>query len=405
MSPWEATRVALVGIKANKMRSILTMLGVIIGVGSVITMIALGKGASADITERIQGLGTNLLIVWPGAARQGRMWGGVGSRDSLKLSDAEAIVRKCPNVAATAPRVNGSVQAKWRNRNTQTSVLGTTPEYVDVSNHPTTSGRFFNDGEVRARRPVCVIGTTAQENLFGRNDPVGQKIRLKNITVQVIGVLSSKGGGSSFRDPDDLIVVPISFAMGRIFGKDHLDQIFVMARDTGSLGAATEEINKLMRRRHRIRPGKDDDFNVRAQSEILETFGETAKTFTVLLAGIAALSLLVGGIGVMNIMLVSVTERTREIGIRKAVGARRIDIMMQFVVESLTLCMVGGLIGVALGIGGAAVIAKMGSWRTIVSPGSILLAFGFSAAVGLVFGAYPAHKASCLHPIEALRYE
>ena len=404
MNPLEAVRVALTSLKANKLRSILTMLGVIIGVGSVITMVGIGRGARADIEDRIRSMGTNLLTVWPGQARRGRLWGGVGSSDSLSLEDAEAIGRKHPGVQV-APHVTGSVQVKWRNQNTNTSVNGTTPEYVTVNNHPVESGRFFHEREVRGARPVCLVGTTVIENLFGRSDPVGERIRIKNIPFEVIGVLKQKGSGGGHRDPDDIIVVPVSVAMRRLFGRDYVNRIFVAANQGRPLWETADDITKLMRRRHRIREDKDDDFNVRTQTEILETFTETSESFTLLLAGIAAVSLVVGGIGVMNIMLVSVTERTREIGIRKAVGAKRRDIMVQFVMESLTLCVIGGLVGVGAGIGFAALLAHLAGWRTIVTPDSIALAFSFSAVVGIGFGSYPAHKASKLHPIEALRYE
>jgi putative ABC transport system permease protein len=398
----EGLRVALTALRANKLRSALTMLGVVIGVGSVIAMIAIGRGASADIEDRIRSMGTNLLTVWPGQARQGRLWGGVGSSDSLKLADVEAIARKYGSAVQVAPQVSGSVQLKWRNQNT--SVTGTTPEFVTVNNQPVERGRVFTEREVSGARPVCILGTTVVENLFGRSDPVGQRIRIKNIPFEVIGVLKSKGTGGR-HDPDDTVIVPISVAMRRLFGQDHVNRIFVAANQGRPLGESADDLTKFLRRRHRIREGKEDDFNVRTQTEILETFTETSRTFTLLLASIAAVSLVVGGIGVMNIMLVSVTERTREIGIRKAVGAKRRDILIQFVVEALTLCLIGGLIGTGLGIGAAMLLSDLAGWRTIVTPDSILLAFSFSAVVGIGFGSYPAHKASKLHPIEALRYE
>jgi putative ABC transport system permease protein len=400
----EGLRVALTALRANKLRSALTMLGVVIGVGSVIAMIAIGRGASADIEDRIRSMGTNLLTVWPGQARQGRLWGGVGSSDSLKLADVEAIARKYGSAVQVAPQVSGSVQLKWRNQNTFTSVTGTTPEFVTVNNQPVERGRVFTEREVSGARPVCILGTTVVENLFGRSDPVGQRIRIKNIPFEVIGVLKSKGTGGR-HDPDDTVIVPISVAMRRLFGQDHVNRIFVAANQGRPLGESADDLTKFLRRRHRIREGKEDDFNVRTQTEILETFTETSRTFTLLLASIAAVSLVVGGIGVMNIMLVSVTERTREIGIRKAVGAKRRDILIQFVVEALTLCLIGGLIGTGLGIGAAMLLSDLAGWRTIVTPDSILLAFSFSAVVGIGFGSYPAHKASKLHPIEALRYE
>lgn len=403
MSVWESVIVALIAIRANKMRSVLTMLGVIIGVGSVIAMIAMGRGATADVEERIKGMGTNLLTVWPGTARPGRMFGGEGNRESLKLADALAIETKCSDVAMVAPQVRGSAQVKWRNSSTNSSVTGSNAAYPAVASREIQSGRFFTEREARGAANVCVIGTTTQETLFGKNDPVGQSIRIKNIPFDVIGVFTTEGASGPM-DPDDIIVVPIGAAMRRLFGQTHLNQIQVSARDN-RLDEATVQIQKLIRNRHRIREGDEDDFNVRSQTEMLTTFTETSQTFTKLLASIAAMSLLVGGIGVMNIMLVSVTERTREIGIRKAVGATRRDILMQFVIESLTLCLVGGLLGTIVGIGGAMLIARLAGWRTMVTGGSILLAFVFSAAVGIGFGIYPAQKAALLHPIEALRYE
>ncbi|MBP8950938.1 MAG: ABC transporter permease [Armatimonadetes bacterium] len=405
MSPIEALRVALIAIRANKMRSILTMLGVIIGVGSVIAMLAIGRGASADVTERIASMGTNILIVWPGAAREGRLFGGAGRRDTLKLGDVQAIREDCPSVKEVAPQVSGDEQVKWRNRSAEAQIIAVPPEYETVNNHPAQRGRYFSEAENRGRQMVCLVGSTVVRNIFGRSDPIGEKLKIKNIPFEVIGVLTEKGGAGGFRDPDEIVVVPLTVGMNRLWGRNYVDRIFVTTETPAQLQPATDEINKLLRRRHRIREGREDDFNVRGQTEILQTFGETAKTFTMLLGGIAAMSLLVGGIGVMNIMLVSVTERTREIGIRKAVGARSHDIMMQFAIESVTLCLVGGILGIAVGVGGAMVIAKLAGWRTIVSPGSILLAFTFSLAVGVIFGAYPAHKASSLRPIEALRYE
>lgn len=405
MSPIEALRVALVAIRANKMRSILTMLGVIIGVGSVIAMLAIGRGASADVTERIAAMGTNILIVWPGAAREGRLFGGAGRRDTLKMGDVQAIREDCPSVKDVAPQVSSNEQVKWRNKSAEAQILAVPPQYETVNNHPAERGRYFTEAENRGRQMVCLVGSTVVRNIFGRSDPVGEKLKIKNIPFEVIGVLTEKGGAGGFRDPDEIVVIPLNVGMTRLWGRNYVDRIFVTTETPAQLQPATNEINKLLRRRHRIREGREDDFNVRGQTEILQTFGETAKTFTMLLGGIAAMSLLVGGIGVMNIMLVSVTERTREIGIRKAVGARSHDIMMQFAIESVTLCLVGGVLGIAVGVGGAVIIAKLAGWRTIVSPGSILLAFTFSLAVGVIFGAYPAHKASSLRPIEALRYE
>ena len=404
MSAAEAVRVALTAIRANKMRSVLTMLGIIIGVASVITMIALGKGAEADITERVQAMGTNVLHVRPGPPRgPNRPWG-AQDQDTLTLADADAIAKRVPTVDRVAPQVSRNMQVRWRNQTAQISVVGSTPDYFHVNNHPVEVGREVNEADAHAGRAVCTIGTTVVNNMFGRNDPIGERIRVGNMTFEVIGVLREKGS-MGWRDPDDVVVVPLALAMRRLFGRDRLDTIAVSAASADTLDKATEEVTRLVRRLHRISPGRPDDFNVRGQTEMLQMFTETSKTFTVLLAGIATLSLLVGGIGVMNIMLVSVTERTREIGIRKAVGARRKDILMQFLIESMTLCIVGGLIGVGLGITGAAVLAHFTGWRTLVGLGSIVLAVSFSGAVGVGFGLYPARRAALLDPIEALRYE
>lgn len=410
MNLGEALRVALVGLRSNKLRSGLTCLGVIIGVGAVITMIAMGQGASADIKERIQSLGTNLLIVWPGQARKGRLWGGVGSRDSLTTADSAALPEKCPSVAKTAPVVQSTQQVKYRNTNTYTAIIGSTSDWPSVHNYQVEEGRFFNPMEDRANRKVAVIGATVRENLFPATDPVGKKIQIRNMHFLVIGLLKAKGGASSWRDPDDQILIPLGTFLHRLSRgtsakKNVVHRIYVEAVSAGRIPLAQAEIEQVLRQRHRIRRPADDDFNVRTQTEILTQFQGTAKTFTLLLAGIAAVSLLVGGIGIMNIMLVSVTERTREIGLRKAIGATRRDIMIQFLVESVVLSILGGMIGIALGIAGAHLLSTLAGWRTLISPQSILLAFGFSAGVGVFFGLYPARKAAALDPIEALRYE
>jgi ABC-type antimicrobial peptide transport system permease subunit len=411
MNVWEAVRVALTGIRSNKLRSGLTCLGVIIGVGAVIAMIAMGQGASADVQERIKSMGTNLLIVWPGQARQGHVWGGVGSQDSLTSSDGVAIAQECSDVVRTAPVVQGSEQVKFGNANTYTTIVGSTMAWTNVQNYPADSGRFFNDIENRTNRKVAVIGATTRQNLFPNADPVGKRIQIRNMHFLVIGVLKAKGAGSSsWHDPDDQIVIPLNTFLRRIGGgsqtsREVVQRIYAEASSPKQIPLAQAQIEQLLRRRHRIRTPADDDFNVRTQTEMLSQFEGTSKTFTLLLAGIAAVSLLVGGIGIMNIMLVSVTERTREIGIRKAIGATRRDILLQFLVESVVLSVIGGLVGIGVGMAGARALSQFAGWRTLVSPQSIVMAFGFAAGVGVFFGIYPAQKAAALDPIEALRYE
>jgi len=405
LSTTEAIKVALTAIKANKTRAVLTTLGVIIGVASVVAMVAIGRGATADVADRVKSMGVNLLMVRPGQASMGPVRGGAGSAETLNLEDAQAIGEKIPGVAEVAPTVNGMAQVKWGSKNTSCQITGSAANYCTVNNHEVEQGRMFTEREASSSVRVCVIGTTVVENLFGLNDPIGQRIKIKNIPFEVLGVLEEASGGPPFMDANNVIVVPLQVAMHRLFGMDYLTAISVSSADGASQEAVKNEIEDLLYRRHGIKDAKDVDFNVRTQTEILETFTSMSDTFTLLLGSIAAVSLLVGGIGVMNIMLVSVTERTREIGIRKAVGATRHDILVQFLIEALTLCVLGGLIGIAVGIYAAKVISSMGGWRTMVTGWSIALAFFFSAAVGVGFGIYPARKAARLHPIEALRYE
>jgi len=399
-----AIGIALTALRANKLRSALTALGVIIGVGSVVTMLALGRGASADVQERVSSMGINRLTIWPGQAQAGRIFGGMGSSDALKPTDVEAILQKCPSVVAATPTVNANAQVKWHDMNTNTSIQGVNESYLQVNNQSVSTGSFFSARDVESNRRVCVLGTAVIENLFGKNDPIGQKVRINNIPFQVTGILKQMSGGG-FRDPNDVIVIPVSVAMNRLFGRDYVNQIAVTAVDNKSLDEARDEITAVLMRRHRIKSPADMDFNVRTQTEILDTFSATSRTLTILLASIAAVSLLVGGIGVMNIMLVSVTERTREIGIRKAVGAKRTDILRQFLIEAVSLCIIGGVTGAGIGTGAAKLVSHFAGWRTMVTADSIIVACLFSAAVGIGFGLYPAQRAAKLNPIEALRYE
>ncbi|HPT97997.1 MAG TPA: ABC transporter permease [Armatimonadota bacterium] len=404
MNLWESMRVALTGLAANKMRSALTMLGVIIGVAAVIAMMAIAQGARADTMKRIQAMGTNSLMVFAGQSRQGRVRGGFGSSQSLTVDDAEAIAKLGPPIARVSPEVGQSAQVKYRNANTNVSIQGVGADYCEIRNVTVERGRFFSESDVLAMRRVCVIGPDTATNLFGQQNPVGKRIRIAGSGFLVLGVTKAKGS-QGWTNPDDQIWVPYTTAMRRLFGLDYLRMISVQVTEMKRSDEAIEMITRLLRRRHRISAGGEEDFFVRSQAEMMEAAEETSRTFTLLLAGIASVSLLVGGIGIMNIMLVSVTERTREIGIRKALGARARDILGQFLIEAMVLSITGGLVGVILGVGGSLLLANSAGWTAIIAPQSILLAFGFAGAVGIFFGSYPAHKASRLSPIEALRYE
>ena len=404
MNLWESISVALEGLAANKMRSALTMLGVVIGVSAVITMLALAGGARERMMAHIQQMGTNVLIVRPGQAQRMAVAGGLGSVQSLTLKDSEAIAERCPSVARTAPEVMMSAQVKYRNQNTNTSILGTTPDFLSVRNYRVQEGGFFTDRDVKSLRKVAVIGPTTAKNLFGESLPVGKAISIKGTRFTVVGLTAEKGAGG-FGDPDDQIFIPVTTAMRRLFGLQYVRTISVQAHSMALMDQASAEVTTLLRKRHRIAAGAEDDFVIRNQAEIIEMASEASGIFAMLLGGIASVSLLVGGIGIMNIMLVSVTERTREIGIRMAVGARRRDIQMQFLVEALVLSMVGGIVGILLGMLGSFAITSLSELRAIVSAPSIALSFSFAAFVGIFFGFYPARKASRLNPIDALRYE
>ncbi len=400
----ESIFVALEGLAANKLRALLTMLGVIIGVGSVITMLSIAQGAREQIMQRIQQMGTNVLIVMPGQARRGAVMGGFGSTQSLTLSDAEAIPAKCPSVKRAAPEVRQNMQVKYGNQNTNTTIFGTSSDYTSVRDYTVEDGRFFNTQEAMGNKKVAVIGPTTAENLFEGQPAVGKSILIRGIRFKIIGMTKSKGA-SGFQDPDDMIFIPVTTAMRRVFGVQNIRGISVQARSMALMDQATLEVTEVLRKRHKIPDGQDDDFRIANQAEFMEMANESNKTFTWLLAGIASVSLLVGGIGIMNIMLVSVTERTREIGIRKALGATRHDIMTQFLIESLVLSLLGGLVGILLGLGGSKMVGNMLQTDTVVSLKAIMLSFSFAAIVGIFFGIYPAQQASRLDPIEALRYE
>jgi putative ABC transport system permease protein len=399
----EVLRVAFGAIAANKMRSFLTMLGIIIGIAAVITMVSLGEGAQRDVQQRLQAMGTNVLTVRPGQA----MFGGVDRGDArLTSRDAVALMQEPRNIRAVAPEMERRQQVVHGANNANMSIMGTWPSYFDIQNHRIEYGRTFTEGEERGRRTLAVLGARAGERLGVpvTSALIGERIRIRGIPFEVIGVLEEKGS-QGWQNPDESVYIPLATAQFRVFGTQFVRAISVQVISERAMDPALAEIDQVLRREHRIRPGQPSDFNVRDQTSLLSTFQETTRTFTFLLAGIAAISLLVGGIGIMNIMLVSVTERTREIGIRKALGARRRDILMQFLLESLSLCIVGGALGCAAGVGGAYVVQNMAGWNISISPMAVGLAFAFSAAVGIFFGMWPARRAALLDPIVSLRYE
>ncbi len=400
----EAISMAFSSIMATRLRSFLTMLGIIVGVACVIAMISLGQGAKEQVTQRIESLGANLLFVQPGAARQGRIHFEGGSMENLKADDAEAIAREATSVARVAASLGRSAQVVYRNRNTRTRITSTTENYPVVRNSPVEKGVFFSRDDDNQKRRVAVLGKTVVRELFQDEDPVGEYVKINRVNFQVIGVMSPKGG-TGWRDEDDVIFIPLKTGQKRLYGVDYVSSLDVEAVDRDSMERAEAEVSQILRRRHRIRPGAEDDFHIRSQAEFLSTVQETSKTFTLLLAGIATVSLIVGGIGIMNIMLVSVTERTREIGIRKALGGQRRDILGQFLIEAVMISLTGGAVGILLGIIFSRFMSGIGGWPTSVSAGSVVLSFAFAFCVGLFFGLYPARRAASLRPIQALRYE
>lgn len=404
----ETCRVSFRAIISNKMRSGLAMLGIVIGVGAVIAMLALGAGATAQIKSVMSSMGSNLLVIRPGTVTSGGIRIGAGSVPSLTLDDAKAIKAECPSVEEVLAQFNGSAQIVYGNQNWSTQVTGVTVGVFVVNDWKLTSGRPFTDQDMRNATKVAILGSTVARELFGYSDPVGEIIRIKKIPFQVIGVLESKGESSWGRDQDDIVMVPVTTAQKRLFGMHRpnmVSSITVKVKSEDLMSVAQEEVTLLLRQRHKITSFQDDDFTVRNMAQAMEAAQQSTKVMSLLLGSIASVSLLVGGIGIMNVMLVSVTERTREIGIRMAVGATSKDIMLQFLVESGMLSMTGGFAGVLFGTLLSRILSGAFEWQTVVLPGSIALAFGFSALVGIVFGLYPAYKASLLNPIEALRYE
>ena len=401
-------KISVRALRVNKMRSALTMLGIIIGVGAVIAMLAIGTGASEKITQQISSIGSNLIIILPGSTTSGGLRMGMGSQPTLTRDDADAIVKECSAVQEAAPVLNGAAQIVYSNQNWSTGVYGTTASMLVIRDWSLSYGRAFTEQDIRNATKVAILGQTVVENLFGSIDPVGQMIRIKKVPFMVIGVLDRKGQSPQGQDQDDTIYIPVTTAQKKIFGTSFpgmVRTIMVKAKSTEDLAPAERQINELLRQRHHLSARQDNDFTVRNLTQIMQVAEQSTKVMTLLLGAIASVSLLVGGIGIMNIMLVSVTERTREIGIRMAVGAKTWDIRLQFIIEALTLSLIGGLAGILTGITGSKLISALAGWSTIVSVLSILLAFGFSGLVGIFFGFYPAYKASLLNPIDALRYE
>ena len=401
-------RISFRALKVNKMRSALTMLGIIIGVGAVIAMIAIGTGASKRIAEQISSMGSNLLMILPGATTAGGVRMGAGTQPTLNMADTEAILKECPAVSDVATVLNGVAQIVYGHQNWSTGVVGTTPGMLNVRDWPLAAGRPFTQQDVKSATKVCLLGQTVVENLFGDMDPIGHIIRIKKIPFTVVGVLSSKGQSPQGQDQDDTIYVPVTTAQKKLFGTTFPGMvriIMVKGKSAETLSAAEKQITQLLRQRHRIGVKLDNDFTVRNLTQFMQTAEQSTKVMALLLGAIASVSLLVGGIGIMNIMLVSVTERTREIGIRMAIGAKTWDIRLQFIIEALILSLIGGVAGIIVGISGSRIITLFAGWSTVVSPFSVFIAFGFSGLVGIFFGFYPAYKASLLDPIDALRYE
>ena len=399
----EIIQVALSAIRANKLRSLLTMLGIIIGVGAVITMVALGSGAQKSVQDRIQALGPTLLSIFPGQNFRGGV--AITQAQSLTYDDDTALANNIRYVTDVVPELTRNMQVQYGAQNISVGVVGSTPNYVPVHNYSVTAGRMFTAGDESSRQRYAVLGSQIPTDLNANGVAmIGQQIMIRGIPFEIIGLLSEKGS-QGFQNPDEQILIPYQTARYRVVGTDRLRQITVKVADLNSMNLAMIEIERVLRRAHKIRPGADNDFQIRNQTDVLSTFQQTTETFKFLLAGIAAVSLLVGGIGIMNIMLVSVTERTREIGVRKALGATRGNILFQFLVEALVLCLAGGVTGILLGSLGALLLSALMHWNTLISPFAILLAFFFSALVGLFFGIWPAKRAASLDPIQALRYE
>ena len=410
MNLWASARIAVRALRVNKLRSALTMLGIVIGVGAVITMVAVGSGAQARVAEQIASLGSNMIVILSGSSTAGGVRLGSGSQLTITEEDAWSIQREIALVEAAAPSMRGGGQVVYGNLNWSTQVQGVTPEYFVARDWGVVAGRSMTQEDVDGATKIALVGQTVAENLFGGSDPLEQVIRVKKVPFTIVGVLDRKGQSAWGQDQDDVILIPLSTAKKKVLGVSQANArsvgaISVRVREAAMMKEAEDQMRDLLRQRHRLQPYQDDDFWLRNLAEVLQSQEESSRVLTLLLAAIASVSLLVGGIGIMNIMLVSVTERTREIGLRMAVGARGRDILTQFLVEAVTLSLIGGVIGITCGIAGSYAIAHFAAWRTEVNPQAIVLAFGFAAGVGIFFGFYPARKAAGLNPIEALRYE
>ncbi len=400
----ETFAVALQSIRSNALRAILTMLGIIIGVGAVITMVALGSGAQKAVQDRIAALGANVFTVFAGQGRSGTIM--ITDRTVLSTDDYAALVRDATLLKAVVPEAQQTQQVVYGNQNRSLNIIGTTANYADVHNYTLPYGRMFTAGDDGARQRYAVLGSAVPELLGGNPTAmIHQTIFVRGIPFEIIGVLSAKGASGGFQNPDEQILIPIQTAQYRVFGTKRLRSMSIQVQDGVPIEQGMVDLERVLRREHHIRPGGENDFTIRNQQDVLQTQQQATQVFTTLLASIAAVSLVVGGIGIMNIMLVSVTERTREIGVRKALGATRGNILLQFLIEALTLCILGGAAGILLGIGTTVVLARVMQWNTLISPTAVVVAFGFSALVGLFFGIWPARRAARLDPIDALRYE
>jgi putative ABC transport system permease protein len=398
-------KIATRSITKNKMRTLLTMLGIIIGVAAVIVMVAIGQGAKTQIQQRIDNLGTNMIVVTQGASRAGGVSQGAGTSNRLTVTDADALKREGTLLTGVSPVIMAPTQVVGGVTNWRTAVYGVSVDYAVIRDWSVTTGRMFDEADTRSMRKVAVLGKTVADNLFPDQDPVGQQIRLRDVPFEIIGVMAPKGQTAEGRDQDDVILSPYTTVQTRLAGRQFIPQILGSTASKADIAAAEQEARGILRETHKLADYEDDDFTVRDQTDLAQAAQGTTEVMTLLLAAIASISLLVGGIGIMNIMLVSVTERTREIGIRMAVGARGSDVLAQFLVEAVVMSVIGGLIGLGVGFGGAAIVQQVTGWGTAISPAMVGIAIGFSATVGIFFGFYPARKASALDPIEALRYE
>lgn len=408
MELWQSLKIALRALRVNKMRSFLTMLGIIIGIASVIAMVAIGSGAEKKISESIASMGSNLVLVIPGSTTTAGVRVGPGAAPTLTYDDSRAIKAECPSVEAAAPNVRGGGQVVYANQNWSTVVMGVTPDFFVVREWSIAMGRNFTQSDIDGMTKNCIIGQTIADNLFGATDPIGKIIRIRKVPFTVVGLLEKKGQSPQGTDQDDVVYIPVRTAQRKLFGSpfpNAVGAIMVRAKSSEDLSRAEEEVTALLKQRHHIGSKKENDFTVRNLTELMSVASSSSQTMSLLLGAVASISLIVGGIGIMNIMLVSVTERTREIGIRMAIGAKKRDILLQFLTEAVLLTFFGGIVGIGLGVAGATAVSKIAGWATLVSFQAIAMAVFFSAAVGIFFGFYPAKKAAALNPIDALRYE